>query len=321
MVLMPIPAYEFRFVVDAIHQGMRIDTFLASRLRNHPSARLLRLIRAGLVRVDDQPCETTRRMRRGEEITLSLAEPPTPFYDPQSRPIEILYEDHWIAVVNKPAGLLVHPAGPVGDDTLANVMQNWLDRRGRWAGLLRPGIVHRLDRNTSGVIIIATDQMAHASLGRQFERRNVRKSYIAIVKGRVSVDRGVINRPIGQHPGSSRMTTNPNAVAPRNAKTDYEVLARLRSTTVLLVRPLTGRKHQIRVHLAVEGYPILGDSVYGERATRATRHALHAASIAFQHPVTGSPLRIDAPLPNDFWETLSTCGGLNTRNSNAREKC
>ena len=305
---MPNSAYRFRFVVDAAHHGRRIDTFLTSRLRNHSSAQMLRLARAGLVRVNDVICETDQRVHRGEDVSLWLAEPPETFYPAEAIGLHVLYEDPWLLAINKPAGMLVHPAGPTGGGTIANAVQNWLDSRTRLAGLQRPGIVHRLDRETSGVMLIARDSIAHAALTRQFERGVIRKRYCAIVAGHLISDEGVIRAPIGNLPGGLRMGCGPEALRSRAARTEFRVLRRLRSTTLVLARPMTGRKHQIRVHFALEGHPILGDAVYAPRdcqSSRPKRHALHAASISFRHPVTNAMMRIDAPPPDDFWGTLA----------------
>ena len=295
--------HTFLFVVDAAHHGLRIDTFLASRLRNHSTARLLRLAAAGLVTVNDVPCPVDRRVHRGEEVTVRLAEPPEPFYPPESIPLQVLYDDSWLIAVNKAAGMIMHPVGPVGDGTLANAVQAILDGQTRQPGLLRPGIVHRLDRETSGVVLIAKDAVAHASLTKQFERSAIRKTYVALTEGLLESDSGLIDRPIGQQPGSLRMTAADDAASSRSAATEYRVLERFRTTTLVEARPRTGRKHQIRVHLASIGHPVCGDAYYGS-ANEPSRHALHAAAIAFHHPVSNAPLRIIAPAPADFWRVL-----------------
>lgn len=303
-------SHTFRFVVDPAHDGLRIDTFLTSRLRNHSPAGVQRMAAAGLVTVNDGPCPPSRRVFRGEEVVVRLAEPPQPFYPPETdrdRGLEILYDDPWLLAVNKPAGLIAHPVGPVGDGTLANLVQAMLDAQSRTPALLRPGIVHRLDRETSGVVLIAKDHAAHAGLTRQFERSEVSKAYLALVSGQVAGDAGLIDRPIGRQLHHLRMTADREALAPRPAATRFRVAERLRTATLVDVRPLTGRKHQIRVHFATIGHPILGDAVYAPNTTASpsSRHALHAVAIAFRHPITGAPLRITAAIPDDFWETLA----------------
>ena len=304
-------AHELVFVVDPAHNGLRIDSFLASRLRNHAPEKLLRLVSAGLATVNDGPCLPDRRVFRGEEVRVRLAEPPQPFYEPEQIPLVVLYEDPWLLAVNKPAGLIAHPVGPVSDGTLANAAQRLVDGQTRLPALLRPGLVHRLDRETSGVVVVAKDHVAHADLTWQFGRSAVAKIYIALVRGRVAERAGTIELPIGRRHGSLLMSAEPDAADPRKAATEFRVIERFRSTTLLELRPITGRKHQIRVHLAAIGHPVVGDSYYpystdGDGRGRGSgRHALHAAAISVRHPVTNAPFRITAPVPGDFWETLA----------------
>lgn len=310
---MSAEAYTFRFVVDDGHHGLRIDTFLASRVRNHAPAQLQRLAREGLVTVDAGPCPPDRRVFRGEEVVVRLAEPPGPFYPAEPIPLDVLYDDPWFIAVNKPAGLIAHPVGPVDGGTLANAVQFLLDGQTRRPGLLRPGIVHRLDRETSGVVLIAKDHIAHSGLTRQFERSEVAKTYLALVAGRIGPDTGVIDAPIGQRQSGLLMSAGADAAATRPAVTEFRVVERFPSATLVRARPHTGRKHQIRVHLAAAGHPVLGDAYYGPGTSGPRRgdprprgrHALHAAAIAFHHPVTNAPMRVVAPAPPDFWSTLS----------------
>jgi 23S rRNA pseudouridine1911/1915/1917 synthase len=274
---------------------------------------------AGLIDVNGVRCHSDRRMTRGDEVEVHLAEPPDPFYPPDDIPLDVLYDDPWIVAVNKPAGLLVHPAGPVERGTLANAAQALLDRQTVLPGLLRPGIVHRLDRETSGVIVIAKNDVAHAGLTESFERSLVAKTYLALAADRINDDERTIRLPIGGRKGSVLMSADPDAISPRDAETHIRVLRRFRSATLVEALPRTGRKHQIRVHLAAIGHPILGDACYAQASggrkppdfpeqhvAGPHRHALHAAAITFRHPITNSPLRIMAPVPADFWQMLST---------------
>lgn len=308
--------FTLEFVVDAAHHGLRIDTFLSSCLRNLAPARLQRIAAAGLVTVDDALCEADRRVRTGEEVRVRLAEPCDPFYEPESTAIDVLYDDPWLMAVNKPAGMIMHPAGPVGSGTVANAVQGMLNAQTRLPGLLRPGIVHRLDRETSGVVLIAKDHVAHASLTKQFERAAVRKIYLALVEGSLASGSDTIDLPIGKRPDSLLMTTGDAALSPRRAVTSFRVVRRLRSATLVEVLPHTGRKHQIRVHFASMGYPVRGDEHYGTTSSKSPqigpdpqsvrRHALHAVTIAFRHPVSNSAMRVVAPVPTDFWSVLAS---------------
>lgn len=310
--------YTLRFVVDSAHHGLRIDTFLVDRLRNYSAAQLQRIAAAGLVVVNDTVASPERRVQRGEIVQVRLAEPPEPFYDAERLPLEVLYDDPWLIAINKPAGLLLHPTGPVGDGTVANILQEFVDRQSRMPGLIRPGIVHRLDRETSGIVVVAKDYESHRSLTQQFERGAIRKVYVALVSGQVERDHGEVTLPIGQRPGSLLMSAGRDALSARSATTVFHVLSRLRSASVLALHPGTGRKHQLRVHLAAMGHPILGDRYYASppaetpfdgvdhtQHARQGRHALHAAGMMFRHPVTNAPLRVLARLPLDFWEPLS----------------
>lgn len=322
--------FQFQFVVDSAHHGLRFDTFLCSRLRNYQSAQFLRLARAELVFVDDLPCRVDQRVHRGEEVRVLLAEPPDVFYSPDlqaSQDVEslVLYRDAWLLAIDKPAGMLVHPAGPVVAGTVANVTQGIVDGSCRLPGLLRPGIVHRLDRETSGVMLIPLTYEAHAGLTQQFERRGVRKHYLALVGGHPLGDLGQFDQPIGGVPGEPRMTTRGGGTNRRSARTEYRVLKRFRATSLVLAQPLTGRKHQIRVHFAESGFPLLGDTLYGAAtggppAGAASRHALHAVSIEFRHPVTNSPMCVQSPPPPDFWGTLASGANARGVTDTCREK-
>lgn len=284
------------------------------------------MVAAGVVTINSAIAEQTDRVFRGQTVTVRLIEPPDKLLFPEPIPLEIIYEDEWIMVVNKPADLIVHPVGEVQISTLANGLQHLLDVRTGIRGLLRPGIVHRLDRQTSGAIVVALTHNAHAALSCEFEASRVAKSYLAIVEGKVKEDRGMIDRPIGRAATGHHvlMTCRPDAVKPRKSKTAYRVLERFQDFTLVLARPLTGRNHQIRVHFAHLGHPLVGDEFYlkhghfkplytdnlpGESREIETglpirRHALHAVQLEFTHPVTELWRTFQAPLPEDFQATL-----------------
>lgn len=306
---------EFTFPVDADSHGIRIDSFLLRQLRNHTRFRLQRLIAAGVVIVNAVPAELPHRVKRGERVTVRILEPPDKLFDAEPLPLDLLHEDEHLVAVNKPAGQIAHPVGKRQTGTLCNALQWHFDRQSPLRGLLRPGIVHRLDRMTSGVMVIAKSFRAHKRLSIQFQRQQVRKEYVAIVEGQLTDETGSIDLPIGQLPGgeSILMTTAGNARNPRPAVTEYEVIERRRSDTLVCVRPQTGRIHQIRVHLAAIGHPVAGDEFYGPfgeiRAGRFAnsspteeeeRHLLHASMLTFEHPVTGETIHVAAPMPQEF---------------------
>jgi 23S rRNA pseudouridine1911/1915/1917 synthase len=310
---------EFTFPVrDAFH-GIRIDSFLVRQLRNYTPFRMQRIVRGGAVAVNGNVVVLSHRVRRGERVTVRLVEPPDKLFDPEPLPLAILFEDDALIVVNKPAGLIAHPVGKRQTGTLCNAIQFHLDRQTGLRGILRPGIVHRLDRMTSGVLLVAKDYLAHKRLSIQFQRNQVRKEYLAVVEGVVETDAGEINRPVGLLPGGNSilMTASPDARNPKTACTRFEVLRRFEASTLVRVVPLTGRIHQIRVHLAAIGHPVVGDEFYGPfgeiRAARFElprdvqdgpdddpRHLLHASAIAFEHPLTRTAMTIVAPAPADF---------------------
>lgn len=310
---------EFTFQVDADSHGIRIDRFLVRQLRNYTSFRMQRMVCAGAVRAGGETVALTRRVRRGEWFTLRLIEPPDKLLDPEPLPLKVLFEDEAIIAVDKPAGQIAHPVGRRQQKTLCNALQWHLDRQSRLRGLLRPGIVHRLDRLTSGVIVVAKSFLAHRRMSIQFQRGEVEKEYLALVEGTVAEDAGSIDAPIGQIPGGHTIlkTTRADARNPKPAKTAYTVVRRFDDTTLLSARPLTGRIHQIRVHCASIGHPVVGDEFYGPfdeiRAARLTGadqhaaaarhetpHCLHATRIRFRHPITDEPQTIACP-PPDTW--------------------
>ncbi|MFM8583179.1 MAG: RluA family pseudouridine synthase [Planctomycetaceae bacterium] len=255
--------------VEAYLQGVRIDSFLVRHFRNYTPYRMQRLVRAGQVRVEGIVAETHTRVYKGQQVSVCLLEPPDHLLPPDPRPLEVLFEDDWLIVVNKPADLVVHPCGNYASGSLANALQAHFDQQTERPGLVRPGIVHRLDRLTSGVIVCPKDHLAHRHLGISWEQGRVSKSYLALVHGEVEADKGDINVPIGQWPGGGtiRMSVSPDALEARPSRTLYEVVERFPGYTLVLARPLTGRLHQIRVHLASIGHPVLADEFYGPAAT------------------------------------------------------
>jgi 23S rRNA pseudouridine1911/1915/1917 synthase len=229
--------------------------------------------------------------------------------EPEPRTLEILYEDPWILVVIKPAGLVAHPVGEFQTGTLANAVQWHLDRQTHLKGLLRPGIVHRLDRMTSGVMVLAKEHHSHTDLSVQFQRGLVKKTYLALLEGNLIEDQGEINLPIGHAASRATvlMSAAPDARKPKPAQTRYEVIERFPGRTLVRAWPRTGRNHQIRVHFAAIGHPVVGDEFYESGGmikppalNREARHALHAARLEFRHPITRIPLAMEAPLPEDI---------------------
>jgi 23S rRNA pseudouridine1911/1915/1917 synthase len=330
-------AYPFsaELTVENYLHGVRIDSFLVRHFRNYTSYRMQRLVRAGQVRIDGVIAASDDRVYRGQAVQVRLVEPPDHLLPPEPRELEIIYEDEWLVVVNKPADVVVHPCGNWVSGSLANALQAYFDQQTPLKGLVRPGIVHRLDRQTSGVMVCTKDHLAHRKLGIHFEEGRVLKNYLAIVHGNLPRDRGEINLPIGEWPGGGtiRMSTAPDAVDARPSRTFYEVVERFGDYTLVRAEPRTGRLHQIRVHLAGLGFPVISDEFYshsgiftleelrqrkcmeyGENGNRMattpessvllSRQALHAFSLRFQHPITRDMVTYQAPLPPDMQRVL-----------------
>ena len=305
---------RYTFTVPPESKGVRVESFLARQFRNHSAHRLLRAVAAGRVTVHGAVVEPGCRVYPGAEVAVTLSDPPDNGYEPDPGPLDVVYEDAWLLIVNKPAGLIAHPTWAATRDTLINRGQRHLDRRTR-PGLLRAGVVHRLDVMTSGILAVAKTADAHARLCGQFEHRTVRKTYLALVAGELAGG-GTIELPIGRRPGTPLVTCGPDAVAPKTARTRWIARLRLGDATLVECELLTGRHHQIRIHFATIGHPVLGDGLYlpgGDllpKPDRDTdrRHALHAAGLSIRHPITGTALTFGCA-PRDFDEVLATWRG------------
>ncbi len=284
--------------------GERLDRLLATRLPDLSRAQLQRLIKSAQVTVNDRPSKPAYRAEAGDRVTVRLPDEPETAVRPEAIRLDIVYEDDVLLVVNKPAGMVVHPAAGHTSGTLVNALLAHCPQVADVGGLERAGIVHRLDKDTSGLLVVAKDAATHAELQRQFKHRQVHKTYLALVEGRVQPREGVIEAPVGRdHQDRKRMAVVRSG---RPAATHYRVVETFRDFTLLEVHPQTGRTHQIRVHLAWMGYPLVGDRVYGRRkqALLPDRHFLHARQLRFTHPVTGVEVDLIAPLPPELVEVL-----------------
>ncbi|MCX7400743.1 MAG: RluA family pseudouridine synthase [Planctomycetales bacterium] len=302
-------------IVEAYLSGVRIDSFLSKHLRNYTSWRINRMVTAGLAKIDDQPAAPEDRVFRGQRVSLRLVEPPDKLLDPEPILVPVVYEDPWLIVVDKPAGLVAHPVGDFQDGTLSNVLQSHLDRQTALRGLLRPGVVHRLDRMTSGLIVTAKEHLAHRLLSIDFQQGKLSKSYVALIEGRPDFETRILDFSIGQRPGGNSvlMSARADAKNARPAKTRVTVVERFDRYSMVECVLFTGRNHQIRVHLSHIGHPILGDEYYGPHGTikqaprfdgddpTEERHALHAASLGFFHPILREWMQFRTSPPADFW--------------------
>ena len=317
------PGDEVTLEVGPDHGGSRLDVFLARMFPASSRSFLARGIAAGAARVDGVVARGSFKLKTGSLVVFRVPAPPRDGPAAEEIPLEFLYLDETLAVVNKPAGMVVHPAKGHWQGTLAGALKWHLERDGvgglsTAGGPTRPGIVHRLDRDTSGVIVVARSETAHQALAKQFEQRTVAKTYLAITQGQPRFDADEIDLPIGIHPYQrEKMAIRRDHATSREAVTRYEVLERFRTAALVKVTPRTGRTHQIRVHLAAVGAAVLCDGLYSGRTVieptwlglppgppLLERQALHAAALELDHPVTAERLRFEVAPPADMARML-----------------
>ncbi|OLC29798.1 MAG: hypothetical protein AUH31_06005 [Armatimonadetes bacterium 13_1_40CM_64_14] len=287
------------YFVDALFQGRRLDAFLVSHLPAHSRSHLKGLIETGLITVDGARAKPALRVRRGQRIEITIPPPPPAEIAPEALPLDVIFEDDELLVVNKPPGLVVHPGAGRPGGTLANAVLARVPQMAGVGSALRPGIVHRLDKDTSGLLMVAKTPRAYRALQSQVAARTVSRTYLALVDGVLARDEGTIDAPIGRHPHHrTRMAVVPRG---RAAVTRYRVRERFAQHTLVEIQLVTGRTHQIRVHFAHLGYPVAGDPVYGGADDLTIRRqALHASRLKFTHPTSGRVLEFEAPLPADL---------------------
>jgi len=323
----PLPPNESRLTSESVIEltvsseaGSRLDHFLAQQLPQLSRAYLQRAIAAGGIRVNRQSCKSSQKLKQGDTVLVEQLDVPREGPQPQAIPLDILFEDKAIAVVNKPAGMIVHPARGHWDGTLASALVYHFDKLSQTGGPTRPGIVHRLDRDTSGVIVIAKHDQAHEALANQFKSRTVKKEYVAMVVGVPDRDRDIVECPIGNHPTQrEKKAIRAGHPSSREAITFYEVEERFGRFALIRVQPQTGRTHQVRLHLAHLGCPVLCDRLYGGQAVLTARQikpdseddivllerqALHAHRLTVTHPTTHERVDFQAPIPADMTKVL-----------------
>lgn len=297
--------------ITAEESGERIDALLARMVPELSRSAAQRLLEEGRVLLRGQPVRKNYRCSEGDCFFLSLPEAEEIPLIPQNIPLDVVFEDGDVIVVNKPRGLVVHPAPGHPDGTLVNaLLYHCGSSLSGIGGEKRPGIVHRIDKDTSGLLIVAKNDFAHQALSSQLADRSLSRVYEAVVRGTLREDSGTVNRPIGRHPTDrKRMAAVPGG---RPAVTHWEVLARYRGYTHIRCRLETGRTHQIRVHLASLGHPLLGDETYGAPSPDKglSGQCLHARRLKFIHPRSGEPILLETPLPAYFTEVLSRLGPI-----------
>jgi len=307
----------FSIQISEKDQGKRLDQFLSQTNLNLSRSQAKKMIEEKTILLNDKVVKPSAHLKAGDRVSGTLLKPKPLFLEPEPLPLPILYEDSSIIVIDKPSGMVVHPAGGNTSGTLVNALIYYCKDLAGINGMLRPGIVHRLDKGTSGVMVIAKDNEAYYQLTKQFKNRAVKKIYLAIAYGKFGKEEGLIDSAIGRHP-NQRKRMSIRAKKGRPAVTGWKVMERLNGFTLLEIFPQTGRTHQIRVHLSSMGHPLLGDPLYGRKGKpgaihdpvlkeclkRMGRQALHAHRLEFIHPQTGDRVEFVSPMPKDMSEVL-----------------
>jgi 23S rRNA pseudouridine1911/1915/1917 synthase len=300
---------QYEFKIDSAASRERLDVFLSTKHKEISRSRLKNLIVEGRVTVNGLVRPVGYKVREGDQVTLKV--PATVPLDTVAEPIplDIIFEDEYLLALNKSAGIVVHPAPGHYTGTLVNALLYHCKDLSGIGGVERPGIVHRLDKDTSGLILVAKTELAHKNLAAQFKKREILKEYLAIVKGNVKKDTGSVHASIGRHK-VHRKKMDTKSSSSREASTEYQVLNRCKDWSYLKLWPKTGRTHQIRVHLASIHHPVIGDQLYGGKSPnlKMSRQALHAHRLELKHPISGSYLSFNAPLPPDMEIFLQTHG-------------
>ena len=285
-------------IVVPAEPKQRLDVFLARRTDGLSRSRIKALIESGHILLNGKTCRPSEQVRSGDSIVISEPEPEPVELEAQDIPLKILFEDQHLLVVDKPAGMVVHPGAGIREGTLVNALLHHIENLSGIGGKFRPGVVHRLDKETSGCLAVAKDDRTHLRLSSQFAGRKIRKFYLAMCAGRFSERHGEIMKPIGRHPVfRQKMAVIDSG---RAAKTAYWVLQEEPLWSLVMCQIFTGRTHQIRVHLNSIGHSIIGDKIYGKSAAGYSRHMLHAWRLGFFHPITENWLEFEAELPDDF---------------------
>ena len=297
-------AKAYSFVADK--SGVRLDKFVGDRCPELSRTHAQRLIGDGCITVNGKPARASLKLSIGDKVRVTIPPTPPSPLSPEAIPLNIIYEDDDLLVVDKPAGMTVHPAPGHPGHTLVNAILSHYPHLADISDSLRPGIVHRLDKDTSGLMLVAKNRAAQANLVNQFKARSIVKAYLALVKGKLTPESGIIEAAIGRDPRNrQRMAVVSRG---REARTEYRVIKYIGDYTLLEVTPETGRTHQIRVHLAAIGYPVVGDPVYGVKSPYLSRQFLHACRLGFKLPSTGEYVEFTSELPPDLAQALKDIG-------------
>ena len=296
---------EFLYFTE-VNPGLRIDKYLSEQMTSYSRSHIQKLLKDQCVQVNNLPVKVNYKLRTGDQIKVCLPEPETLNVEPENIPLDILYEDQDLLVVNKPKGMVVHPAAGHYSGTLVNAhMYHCKDQLSGINGILRPGIVHRIDMDTTGTLVVCKNDISHQSLAEQLKEHSITRRYRAIVHGRLKED-GTVNAPIGRHP-TDRKKMSIHAKNGKPAITHYRILKQYKEYTYIECQLETGRTHQIRVHMASIGHPLLGDQIYGPSKVpykNLQGQTLHAMILGFLHPTTQKYMEFEAPLPEYFQHLL-----------------
>lgn len=292
---------EQEYGVPENGKGKRIDVMLMEYMEGYSRSQIQKMIEEQLILVNHKPVKANQKVQVGDLIQIRYLQPKPLELIPEKIPLDVVYEDESVIVINKARGMVVHPAAGNYTGTLVNALLSYCDDLSGINGISRPGIVHRLDKDTSGVMVVAKSDKAHASLAKQIKERSASRRYLAIVHGNVKEDKGIIKAPIGRHPVDRKKM----AVVFENSKeaiTRFHVLERFGEYTLVECKLLTGRTHQIRVHMAYIGHPVVGDTKYGPERSHFSilGQALHSAELTFQHPITHQTMQFSKDIPDDM---------------------
>jgi 23S rRNA pseudouridine1911/1915/1917 synthase len=290
----------YSFVADK--PGIRLDRFASERCPELSRTQAQKLISDGYITVNDRAAKPSLKLAVGDKVDIVVPPAPASPLLPEAIPLNIIYEDDDVIVVDKPAGLAVHPAPGRPGHTLLNAVLSHFPHLADISDSLRPGIVHRLDKDTSGVMLVAKNRVAQTGLINQFKARSIVKAYLVLVRGRLTPERGIIEAAVGRDPRNRKRMAVVHGG--REARTEYQVIKYLGDCSLLEVLPETGRTHQIRVHLAAIGYPVVGDAVYGVKSDHLSRQFLHASRLGFKLPSTGEYVEFNSELPPDLAQAL-----------------
>ena len=282
--------------------GIRLDKYVSQQCPELSRTHVQKLIGDGYIRVNDHATKPGLKLNAGDRVTVTIPPTPPSTLSPEDIPLSILYEDDDLLVIDKPAGLAVHPAPGHPSHTVVNAILSHFPHLTDTGDSLRPGIVHRLDKDTSGVMLVAKNNEAQANLTEQFKSHSVVKVYVVLVRGHLTPESGIIEAPIGRDPGNrKRMAVVSKG---KDARTEYQVVKYMGDYTLLEVRTETGRTHQIRVHLSAIGYPVVGDPVYGVKSPHVSRQFMHACRLGFKQPSTGEYIELESELAPDLAQAL-----------------